>query len=100
MTESDQDKIDMVYKYLSGEFPESTRSIHYKYDTDSMGFNFTIGRVDTVFIVKITKKCWDDYDANSLFEHLKKLDVANELRKNPDKNVIVNNGFDLDFEPK
>lgn len=100
MAEIDQDKIDVVYKYLSSEFPELSRSIIYQYDEERLAPKFSIDRADLVFIVKFTKKCWDDYDANTLFEHLKNIDIAKVLRKNPDKNVIVNKSSDPDFEPK
>jgi hypothetical protein len=98
MINLNQDKIDAVRKYLSNEFPELP--IDRAYDEERMAPKFSVEKSDIIYIVKFTKKCWNDCDANTLIEHLKNLDVADALRKNPEKNVIVNKSIDLDFEPK
>jgi hypothetical protein len=98
MAENDQDKIDAVKNYLSNEFPELP--LDHDYDKDLMAPKFSVEESDIMHIVKFTKKCWDDCDADTLIEHLNNLDVANALLKNPGKNVIVNKSINLDFEPK
>lgn len=98
MAENDQDKIEAVYKYLSNEFPELPRD--HAYDKERMAPKFSVEKSDKIYIVKFTKLCWDKCDANTLIEHLENLDVANALRKNPEKNVIVNESINLNFEPK
>jgi hypothetical protein len=98
MVEFDQDKFKAVYKYLFIGFPEY--SIDHAYDEDLGAPKFSVEKADEKYVVKFIKKYWDRCDANSLFMHLKRLGVANALRKNPLKNVIVNQSINLGFEPK
>ena len=98
MAEFDQDKFNAVYKYLSIGFPEF--SIDHAYNDDLMAPKFSIEKANERYVVKFVKKYWDRCDANTLFMHLKRLDVANALRKNPKKNVIVNQSISLGLEPK
>ena len=98
MTEFDQYKFNAVYKYLSIGFPGLP--IDQAYDEDLMALTFSVKNNDEIYVVKFTKKFWDRCDANALFRRLKILDVANALRKNPKKNVIVNQSINLGFEPK
>jgi hypothetical protein len=98
MTGLDQQKYDAVYKYLSIGFPGPP--IDQDYDEERMALIFSVKNNHEIYVVKITKKYWDRCDANTLFKRLKILDVANALRKNPKKNVIVNQSINLGFEPK
>ena len=98
MTEFDQYKFDAVYKYLSIGFPGLP--IDHAYNEDRMALIFSVKNNDEIYVVKFTKKYWDRCNANTLFKRLKILDVANALRKNPKKNVIVNQSINLGFEPK
>lgn len=98
MTEFDQNKINAVHKYLSNGFPEFL--VIHAYDEDRMAPKFSVEKNDVIYVVKFIKKYWDNCDANTLFKHLKNLDVANALRKNPEENIIVNQSINLDFEPK
>ncbi|MGI9570684.1 MAG: hypothetical protein ACR2PH_13345 [Desulfobulbia bacterium] len=98
MTEFDQYKFDAVYKYLSIGFPGL--SIDQAYDEERMALTFSVTNNDEIYVVKFTKKYWDRCDANTIFKRLKILDVANALRKNPKKNVVVNKSINLGFEPK
>ena len=98
MTEFDQYKFDAVYKYLSIGFPELP--IDQTYDEDCMALIFSIKNNDEICVLKFIKKYQERCDASTLFRHLKILDVANALRKNPKKNVIVNQSINLGFEPK
>ena len=97
-TKFDQDKINAVYKYLSIGFPEF--SIDHAYDEDLIAPKFSVEKADEKYVVKFVKKYWNQCDANTLFMHLKRLDVANALRKNPQKYVVVNRSIDLGFEPR
>jgi hypothetical protein len=98
MIESDQYKFNAVNRYLSMGFPEF--SIEQAYDGERMAATFSVENKDEKYVVKFVKKYWDRCDANTLFKHMKNLDVANALRKNPQKNIIVNRSVDLGFEPK
>ena len=98
MTEFDQYKFEAVNKYLSIGFPGL--SIDHNYDEDRMALTFNVKNNDKIYVVKFIKKYWDKCDANTLFMHLKRLDVANAMRKNPQENVIVSQGINLGFEPK
>ena len=98
MTEFEQYKFDAVYKYLSIGFPGL--QIDQTYDEDRMALTFSVKNDDEIYIVKFIKKYWDRSDANTLFKRLKILGVANALRENPEKNVIVNQSISLGFEPK
>jgi len=98
MTEFDQYKFDAVYKYLSIGFPELP--IDQADDEDRTALIFSVKNNDEIYVLKFTKKYWDRCDANTLFRRLKILDVANALRKNPKKNVVVNESINLGFEPK
>ena len=98
MTEFDQYKSEAVYKYLSIGFPGLP--IDQSYDEDCMAQTFSVKNNDEIYVVKFLKKHWDRCDANTIFKHLKTLDVANALRKNPQENVIVSQGINLGFEPK
>jgi hypothetical protein len=98
MTEFDRDKINAVYKYLSNAFPEL--SIKQTHDDDRMAPKFGFEKDDEKYVVKFNKKYWDRCDANTLFNHLKRLDVANALRTNPQENVIVSQSINLGFESK
>jgi hypothetical protein len=97
MTEFERNKINAVYKYLSIGFPELP--IEYALDEDCIAPKFSIEKADEKYVVKFVKKYWDRCDANTLFKHMKILDVANVLRKNPNENVIVSQSIDLGFEP-
>jgi hypothetical protein len=98
MTESDQYKFDAVYKYLSIGFPGLP--IDQACDEDRMAPIFSVKNNDEIYVLKFIKKYWDRCDASTLFRRLKVLDVANALRKNPKKNVIVNQSINSGFEPK
>ena len=98
MTEFDRDKINAVYNYLSNGFPELP--IEDTLDEDRMTPIFSVEKADEKYVVKFIKKYWDRCDAGTLFKHLKNLDVANALHKNPKENVIVNQSINLGFEPK
>lgn len=98
MAEFDPDKINAVCKYLSNGFPEF--SMDHACDENCMTPKFFVKNRDLIYIVKFIKKYWDRCDANTLFMHLKRLDVANALRKNPKKNVMVSQSINLGFEPK
>ena len=98
MTEFDQYKYDAVYKYLSIGFPGLP--MDQTHDEDRMAIVFCVKDNDEIYVVKFAKKYWDRCNADTLFKRLKILDVANALRKNPKKNVIVNQSINLGFEPK
>jgi hypothetical protein len=98
MTEFEQYKYDAVYKYLSIGFPGLL--IDQAYDEDLMATTFSVKNDDEIYVVKFIKKYWDRCDANTLFKRLKILDVANALRNNPEKIVIVNQSINLGFESK
>jgi len=98
MNEFEQYKFDAVYKYLSIGFPGFP--IDHAYDKDRMTTVFSVKNNDEIYVLKFTKKFWDRCDANALFKRLKILDVANALRKNPQKVAIVNQSINLGFEPK
>ena len=98
MNKFEQYKFDAVYKYLSIGFPGLP--IDHAYDEDRMTIVFNVKNNDQIYVVKFTKKFWDRCDANALFKRLKILDVANALRKNPQKVAIVNQSINLGFEPK
>jgi hypothetical protein len=98
MTEFEQDKITAVHKYLAIGFPEL--SIECACDDDHTEPKFSVEESDKKYVVKIMKRYWDRCDANTLFRHLKRLDVVNALRKNPETNVIVSQSIDLGLEPK
>ena len=98
MTEFDQSKADAVYKYLSIGFPGLP--IDQAYDEDRRAEIWSVKNNDKIYVVKFLKKYWNKCDANTIFMHLKRLDVANALRNNPQENVIVNQGISLGLEPK
>ncbi|MGD1971729.1 MAG: hypothetical protein PVF24_08950, partial [Desulfobacterales bacterium] len=98
MTAFDRSKINAVYKYLSIGFPEF--SIDQAYDKDHMAPTFSVKNNDEIYVLKFIPKFWDRCDAGTLFKRLKTLDVANALRKNPQENIIVNQGVYLSYEPK
>ena len=98
MTEFEQYKFDAVYKYLSIGFPGLP--IDQAFDEERMALTFSVKNNNEIYVLKFVKKYWDRCDANTLFKRLKILDVANALRKNPKKNVIVNQSISLAFEPK
>lgn len=98
MTAFDRSKINAVYKYLSIGFPEF--SIDQAYDKDHMAPTFSVKSNDEIYVLKFIPKFWDRCDAGTLFKRLKTLDVANALRKNPQENIIVNQGVYLSYEPK
>ncbi len=98
MTEFDRDQVDAVYKYLSNGFPELP--IEHTLDEERMAPKFSVANADEKYNVIFIKKYWDRSDAGTLFKHLRNLDVANALRKNPKENIIVNQSINLGFEPK
>ena len=98
MTEFDRYKFDAVYKYLSIGFPGLP--VDQTYDEDRMSLTFSVKNNDEIYVVKFVKEYWDRCDANTLFMHLKRLEVANALLKNPQKNIIVSQSINLGLEPR
>ena len=58
-TEFDRDKINAVYQYLSYGFPELP--IKHTHDEDSMAPKFSVEKADEIYVVKFTKKYWDNH---------------------------------------
>jgi hypothetical protein len=91
VAKTDQEKASAVRKYLKEEFP--TCLVDYKRNANKKMWAGTWDfRVvcDGIFLTAvICQSVWISHDASSLYNYLKRISLANLLRENPRKPVIL-----------
>ncbi|MGD8982776.1 MAG: hypothetical protein PVH99_03765 [Desulfobacteraceae bacterium] len=91
MAKIDQEKARAVCKYLKEEFPAGL--VDYKRNSTKKTWAGTWDfRVvcDGIFLTAvICQSVWIAHDASSLYNYLKRISLANLLRENPRKPVIL-----------
>ena len=91
MARIDQEKTRAVRRYLRGEFPGCL--IDYKRNdnkkTWATTWDFRVVCSGVFHTTVICQSVWMTHDASSLYNYLKRISLANLLRDNPSKPVIL-----------
>jgi hypothetical protein len=87
----DQEKARAVRKYLKEEFPACL--VDYKKSdnkqTWAATWDFRVACQGIFLTAVICQSVWMTHDASSLYNYLKRISLANLLRENPSKPVII-----------
>jgi hypothetical protein len=88
-TQTDQDKIKAVLRYLREQFPECP--IDFKRKADKRGRNhtwhFTVAAKEVPHTAAFDRAVWAGHTAISLYSYLKRISLAGLLRQNPGKTI-------------
>lgn len=90
MARTDLEKARAVRKYLKEEFP-ACLVVHRKggdVKARTLTWNFRVSSEGVFHIARICHSVWINHDASSLYGYLKRISLANLLRKNPSKSVL------------
>jgi hypothetical protein len=87
----DQEKARAVCNYLKEEFPSCP--VDYKRDSHKESWadtwDFRVAFEGIFLTAVICQSVWITHDASSLYNYLKRISLANLLRENPTKPVIL-----------
>jgi len=87
MIDIEQNKIDVVYKYLKDEFPECL--IEDKYSFDRCAQKFKVKHRESFYLVVISGEFFINSDVSSIYAELKKFCLAKHLQENVNSLIIV-----------
>jgi len=87
MADIEQNKIDVVYKYLKDEFPEC--SIEDKYSFDRFAQTFKVKHRESFYLVVISGEFFINFDVSSIYAKLNQFCLAKHLQENVNSLIIV-----------
>lgn len=89
MLTMDENKLNMVRTYLSGEFEGATIEEKYDVDLSAQIFQVRVGRDD--LLLKICENFLSDHNEAQIGNQLENWKVADRLRENKELGIFVGN---------